>query len=62
MKLNFRKPDKNLRGTLYCNGIRHSTSIEADWEFLLGQYFSLSGETTMLTALGCSTDRGTIER
>lgn len=61
----FRKPDKNLRFVVYCNGLRYSQDPTNDWNFLFGKYLeeaslskaslvSANEQTTILSALGCT--------
>ncbi|EEZ99296.1 aminopeptidase N-like protein [Tribolium castaneum] len=58
-KTSQKRPDKNLRSVIYCNGLRHSNDTTNDWEFLWKDYLSTSIATeqvTILSALGCAKD------
>lgn len=51
--------DKNLRSTVYCNGLRFSVDIN-DWEFLWNKFKTetlTSEKLTLMSALGCTLDR-----
>lgn len=56
--------DKNLRGVVYCNALRHSDTIVSDWNFL---WDSLRSETltserdTMVAALGCARNEAVLK-
>nr|ADK11711.1 aminopeptidase N [Sitophilus oryzae] len=53
------RPDKNLRSIVYCYGLKHSTNISRDWEFLWSAFSNTSLSTeqvTILAALGCSSN------
>ena len=58
------KPDKNMRSVIYCNGLRHSTDIQNDWNFLWSEFQSTklsSEEVTILSALGCTKDEAILK-
>nr|ADK11707.1 aminopeptidase N [Gastrophysa viridula] len=58
------RPNKNLRDTIYCSALRHS-SDSSDWDFLWGEYSKATianEQTTILNSLGCSTNATLLER
>lgn len=57
-----RRPDKNLRLYIYCNGIRYSSNVQNDWNTLFNKFLSETGteRTNMLSALGCALNQETI--
>ncbi|XP_066141985.1 membrane alanyl aminopeptidase-like isoform X1 [Euwallacea fornicatus] len=57
------KPDKNLRSIVYCYGLKHSSSIESDFNFLWSAFLSTKLSTeqvTILSALGCPNDEAVL--
>lgn len=52
-------PPKNIRSTVYCNGLRHEGTRE-EWDHIFEQYVTAdvaTDRTNFLSALGCITDK-----
>ncbi|KAJ8974038.1 hypothetical protein NQ317_015852 [Molorchus minor] len=59
MILNWALDDYNVRGIVFCTGIRYSDEVSEDWEFLWNIYtssLSVQEQEDVLNALGCTED------
>ncbi|KAJ8973357.1 hypothetical protein NQ317_001401 [Molorchus minor] len=63
-KLSGIRPNRNLRGIVYCYGLRYSNDT-TDWDFLWNAYTTSSNleteQITILSALGCTRNRALLK-
>lgn len=48
-----------MRSVVYCNGLRYSTNVTTDWNFLWNEFLTTqlaTEEVTLISALGCALD------
>ncbi|EEZ99297.2 aminopeptidase N-like protein [Tribolium castaneum] len=60
-----KRPDKNLKSVIYCNGLRHSTDPESDWNYVWTDFTTVrlaTEQATILSALGCAKNEAVLNK
>lgn len=59
------RPDKNLRTIVYCYGLKYSSDLASDWDFLWSAFENTTLSTeqvTILAALGCPSNKTVLDQ
>lgn len=59
------RPDKNLRTIVYCYGLKYSSDLASDWDFLWSAFENTTLSTeqvTILSALGCPSNKTVLDQ